>query len=335
MGHDTQAQPERPEVREDELVLGWLAEDAEVGRPAVTHEVARARGIAAVLRALGVTLLRLLDLAADRGDDHVAPQSRAVLDQRPDGFDVARPARPSCSRSQPVDPAVAFEPFGRSRRMSRSHGSSPEYDVSRCPLNISVGPPPSPGQVPTTFARPSSTCCHITWSPSSSSSRAISARAGLLGARERRRRDQPQREVDQPPLVDHAGSTWNETVIVQATTASPASIGGAAASILAPKATCLGTGWYPASSLASTTAPTRTRGRRPRPPLARARSRRRLALPAAGRVVCGHLPAGPVHASLGRSTAPPMRSLSASGAAATVRLSAARKRRRRQRPCWS
>ena len=25
----------------------------------------------------------------------------------------------------------------------------PEYEVSRCPLNISVGPPPAPAQVPT------------------------------------------------------------------------------------------------------------------------------------------------------------------------------------------
>ena len=36
-----------------------------------------------------------------------------------------------------------------------------------CPLNISVGPPPVPARVASTFARPSSTCCHCTASPSS------------------------------------------------------------------------------------------------------------------------------------------------------------------------
>src|SRR5688500_3076901 len=30
-----------------------------------------------------------------------------------------------------------------------------------------LGPPPVPGRVPSTFARPSSTCCHCTWSPMS------------------------------------------------------------------------------------------------------------------------------------------------------------------------
>src|SRR5215510_8972857 len=45
-----------------------------------------------------------------------------------------------------------------------SHGSSPEYEVSMCPLNMRVGPPPTPARVPRTFARPSSTCCHCTCS---------------------------------------------------------------------------------------------------------------------------------------------------------------------------
>src|SRR5687768_12017893 len=52
--------------------------------------------------------------------------------------------------------------------MPASHGSRPEYDVSRWPLNMSVGPSPSPARVASTFARPSSTCCHWTARPSSS-----------------------------------------------------------------------------------------------------------------------------------------------------------------------
>src|SRR5680860_613879 len=48
-----------------------------------------------------------------------------------------------------------------------SHASRPEYEVSMCPLNMRLGPPPAPGRVPRTFARPSSTCCHCTWRPMS------------------------------------------------------------------------------------------------------------------------------------------------------------------------
>ena len=61
--------------------------------------------------------------------------------------------------------------------MPWSHGSRPEYDVSRCPLNISVGPPPVPAHVPSTFARPSSTSCHCTWRPRDASSSRISSAA--------------------------------------------------------------------------------------------------------------------------------------------------------------
>src|SRR5918996_3294480 len=46
-----------------------------------------------------------------------------------------------------------------------SHASRPEYEVSMCPLNIRLGPPPTPGRVASTFARSSSTCCHCTCSP--------------------------------------------------------------------------------------------------------------------------------------------------------------------------
>jgi hypothetical protein len=58
--------------------------------------------------------------------------------------------------------------FGWKPGTSFSHGSRPEYDVSMCPLNISVFPPPTPRQVPSAFARPSSTCCHCTCRPSPS-----------------------------------------------------------------------------------------------------------------------------------------------------------------------
>ncbi len=57
----------------------------------------------------------------------------------------------------------------------RSHGSRPEYDVSMWPLNIRLFPPPAPARVASTFARPSSTCCHCTCRPIASSVCAISS----------------------------------------------------------------------------------------------------------------------------------------------------------------
>src|SRR6266566_4391292 len=63
------------------------------------------------------------------------------------------------------------KPSGRKPRIPSSHGSWPEYDVSMCPLNMSELPPPVfVSQRPTTLGRPSSTSCHCTWRPMSSSS---------------------------------------------------------------------------------------------------------------------------------------------------------------------
>ena len=75
-------QPERAEVCEHELGLRRLAEDAHVRGAAVPDEVARAGRVAAVLGALRVSLLRLLDLAGDGGDQDVPSQPHPVLDQR-------------------------------------------------------------------------------------------------------------------------------------------------------------------------------------------------------------------------------------------------------------
>src|SRR5207249_7903586 len=61
-------------------------------------------------------------------------------------------------------------PSGWKPRIPASHDSRPEYEVSRCPLNMSDLPPPAPSQSPTTFGLPVSTSCHCTWSPMSSSS---------------------------------------------------------------------------------------------------------------------------------------------------------------------
>ena len=72
-------------------------------------------------------------------------------------FEIPRPYRRPSSTN-----ALGWKPG-----TCASHGSRPEYDVSMCPLNMRLGPPPAPARVPSTFARPSSTCCHCTCSPMS------------------------------------------------------------------------------------------------------------------------------------------------------------------------
>ena len=106
---DADAQPERAEVAEHDLALGRLAEQAHVGDAAVRDEVARAGGVAAVLRALRVAVLRLLDLAADGGDQHVAAQPHAGVLQRAHGLDVAGERALHVRDAEPVEPAVADE----------------------------------------------------------------------------------------------------------------------------------------------------------------------------------------------------------------------------------
>ena len=171
-----------PKCASTSLLLGRLAEDAHVRDAAVRDEVARAGRVAAELRALRVALLRLLDLAGDRRDQHVAAQAARVA-ERAHGLDVAGERALHVRDAEPVDAAVALEALRLEAGIPASHGSRPEYDVSMWPLNISVGPPPAPARVPSTFARPSSTCCHCTASPSSAQLARTSTRPCLLRRR--------------------------------------------------------------------------------------------------------------------------------------------------------
>ena len=109
---DADAQPERAEVAEDDLPLGRLAEQAHVGDASVRDEIPRPGGVAAVLRPDRVAVLRLLDLAADGGDQHVAAQPDTRVAQRPDGLDVARERALHVRDPEPVEPPVPDERLG-------------------------------------------------------------------------------------------------------------------------------------------------------------------------------------------------------------------------------
>jgi hypothetical protein len=96
-------------VREDELVLGGLAEDAHIGDAAVRNEIPRTGRITAVLGALRVTLLRLLDLACNGGDDDVPAQPYTRVLQHAHRLEVARDRALHVRDAESVDPPVALE----------------------------------------------------------------------------------------------------------------------------------------------------------------------------------------------------------------------------------
>src|SRR5206468_11383376 len=115
------AQPQRTEVSEDDLALRRLAEQAHVGDTAVRDEIARPGRVAAVLRTLRITVLRLLDLAADRSDHHVAAQLHVRVVERAQRLDVTRERALHVRDPEPVEPSVALE----RRRLEAGHAGEP------------------------------------------------------------------------------------------------------------------------------------------------------------------------------------------------------------------
>src|SRR5439155_1532502 len=103
------AQPQRTEMAEDDLPFGGLAEQAHVGDPAVRDEIAGPGGVASVLSADRVAVLRLLDLAADRREQNVAPQTHGGVLQCAHGLDVAGERALHVRDAEPVEAAVSFE----------------------------------------------------------------------------------------------------------------------------------------------------------------------------------------------------------------------------------
>src|SRR5262249_14030300 len=94
---------------EHELSLGRLAEDAHVGDAAVRHEVAAAGRVAAILGPLRLAPLRLLDLAAHRGDQDVAPETHTRVLQRAHRLDVAPERALHVRDAEPEQPPVLDE----------------------------------------------------------------------------------------------------------------------------------------------------------------------------------------------------------------------------------
>ena len=96
-------------MTEDDLRLGRLPEDAHVRDASVRDEVARACCIPAVLRALRVAVLRLLDLAGDGGDHDVTAQPDAGVGKRAQRLDVAGERALHVRDPEAVQPPVLDE----------------------------------------------------------------------------------------------------------------------------------------------------------------------------------------------------------------------------------
>ena len=102
----------RAEVAQHDLPLGRLAEQAHVRDASVRDEVARAGGVAPVLRADGIPLLRLLDLPADRRDHQVSSEPDSGGEERAHRLDVAGERALHVRDAEPIQPAVADERLG-------------------------------------------------------------------------------------------------------------------------------------------------------------------------------------------------------------------------------
>ena len=102
------AQPERAEVAEHDLALGRLAEEAHVGDAAVRDEIARAGGVAAVLRARCASPYCVFSISPQTAAISTSPaQAHAGVLQRAHRLDVARERALHVRDAEPVEPAVA------------------------------------------------------------------------------------------------------------------------------------------------------------------------------------------------------------------------------------
>src|SRR3954469_13774549 len=102
--------PEGAEVPEHHLPLGRLAEQTHVRDAPMCDQVARSRRVAAVVRPLSVSVLRLLDFAAVGRDDHVSGELLVL--ERADRGEVAGERTLHVRDAEPPDPPVALDAGG-------------------------------------------------------------------------------------------------------------------------------------------------------------------------------------------------------------------------------
>jgi hypothetical protein len=121
-------------VAEDDLRLGRFAQDAHVGHAAMGHEVTRAGGVPAELGALCVPVLRLLDLAGDGRDHHVATKRHPGVRERAERLHVARERALHVRDSEPVEPSVLDE----SARLEAGHVPEPRLAARVRGVHVTV-----------------------------------------------------------------------------------------------------------------------------------------------------------------------------------------------------
>ena len=194
-------QPERPEVGEHELLLGRLAEDAHVRGAAVADEVARAGRVAAELRPLRVALLRLLDLAGDRCDHHVAPERRVA--ERPHRREIGDERALHVRDPEPVDAAVALEPLRLEARDPGQPRLAAGVRRVHVPVEHQRRPAARAGAGREHVRAPVLDLLPLHGEPELLALAGHPRRHRLLGAGEARNRDRRQRVRDEAVAIDH------------------------------------------------------------------------------------------------------------------------------------
>ncbi len=128
------AQPQRAVVAEHDLALGRLTEQAHVRHAAMGDQVSRAGGVAAVLGAHRVAVLRLLDLAGHGRDHHVAAEANTSGLQRAHRLHVTGERALHVRDAEPVQASVADE----GARLEAGDVSEPRLPTGVRRVHVSV-----------------------------------------------------------------------------------------------------------------------------------------------------------------------------------------------------
>jgi hypothetical protein len=206
-------------VAQHDLTLGRLAEDAHVRDPAMGDEVTRPGRVTAELGSLRLPELRLLDLAADRGDHDVSAQADAFIGKRAQRLDVAGKCAFHVRDSKPVQAVVAHERLRLESRHVREPRLVARVRRVHVPVEHQRRPAADPAEGPHDVRASLLDLLPLHRETELVECLGHELRHRLLAPREARDRDCAARPLDQPLAVDvgHArtcGSTCSPKSLI-------------------------------------------------------------------------------------------------------------------------